>query len=63
MKVKLAGGNVANRVLPIQIHDLNADDRKLVEGELGGYLRGIEFIYKEPGVNRPLAPNDDEKRT
>jgi len=62
LKVKLAGGNVANRVLPIQIHDLNADDRKLVEGELGGYLRGIEFIYKELGVNRPLAPNDDEKK-
>ena len=62
LKVKLPGGNVANRVLPVQIHDLNAEDRKLVEGELGGYLRGIEFIYKEPGVNRPLAPNDDEKR-
>ncbi len=21
---------------------------------LGGVLRGIEFIYKEPGVNKPL---------
>jgi TolB-like protein/Tfp pilus assembly protein PilF len=62
LKVKVTGGNVATRVLPIQIHDLNADDRKLVECELGGYLRGIEFIYKEPGVNRPLAPDDDEKK-
>jgi dienelactone hydrolase len=27
----------------------------------GGFLRGVEFIYKEPGVNRPLKPDDDEK--
>ena len=24
-------------------------------------LRGVEFIYNEPGVNRPLKPDDDEK--
>jgi len=24
-------------------------------------MRGIEFIYKEPGVNKPLKPDDDEK--
>jgi TolB-like protein len=59
LKVKLLGGNVANRVLPIQIHDLNAEDKKIVESELGGYLRGIEFIYKEPGVNRPMMSNED----
>jgi TolB-like protein/Flp pilus assembly protein TadD len=59
-KIKLHGGNVANRILPIQIHDLNAEDRKLVEKELGGNLRGIEFIYKEPGVNRPLMANEDQ---
>ena len=59
LKVKLPGGNVANRVLPVQIHDLNAEDKKLIEGELGGYLRGIDFIYKEPGVNRPLIANED----
>jgi hypothetical protein len=62
LKVKLPGGNIASRVLPIRIHDLNEEDRKIVESELGGYLRGIEFIYKEPGVNRPLSPVDDEKR-
>jgi TolB-like protein len=62
LKVKVPGGNVASRVLPIQIHDLNIDDKKLVESELGGFLRGIEFIYKEPGVNRPLTPDDDEKK-
>jgi TolB-like protein/lipoprotein NlpI len=62
LKVKLPGGNIASRVLPVQIHDLDADDKKLVEGELGGFLRGIEFIYKEPGVNKPLTSDDDEKK-
>jgi TolB-like protein len=55
----LPGGNVASRVLPIQIHELDAGDRKIIESELGGFLRGIEFIYKEPGVNRPLMANED----
>jgi TolB-like protein len=50
LKVKLADGNVANRVLPIQIHDLDMADSKEFESALGGPLRGIEFIYKEPGV-------------
>ena len=58
LKVKLPNGNVANRVLPVRIHDLDNEDIKLCESVLGGVLRGIEFIYKEPGVNRPLTPND-----
>jgi len=62
LKVKLPGGNVANRVLPVQIHDLDSDDRILVETELGGFLRGIEFIYKEPGVDRPLTSKDNEEK-
>jgi TolB-like protein len=62
LKVKLPGGNVTNRVLPVQIHDLDTDDKKLVESELGTHLRGIEFIYKEPGVNKPLTSEDDEKK-
>jgi TolB-like protein len=59
LKVKLAGGNVASRVLPVQIHDLDAEDKLMVENELGGFIRGIEFIYKEPGVNRPLRASED----
>ncbi len=59
LKVKLPGGNVANRVLPIQIHELDRADSKLCELVLGGVLRGIEFIYKEPGVNRPLRSEED----
>jgi tetratricopeptide (TPR) repeat protein len=62
LKVKLPNGNVANRVLPIRIHDLDPDDIKLCESVLGGIFRGIEFIYKEPGVNKPLTADDDEKK-
>jgi TolB-like protein len=61
IKVKLPNGNVANRVLPIRIHDLDIADIKLCDSVLGGVLRGIEFIYKESGFNRPLKPDDDEK--
>jgi TolB-like protein/Flp pilus assembly protein TadD len=62
LKVKLPNGNVANRVLPVRIHDLDNDDIKLCESVLGGVIRGIEFIYKEPGVNKPLTADDDEKK-
>ncbi len=61
LKIKLPNGNVASRVLPVRIHDLDTDDIKECESVHGGVLRGIEFIYKEPGVNRPLKPDDDEK--
>jgi tetratricopeptide (TPR) repeat protein len=59
LKVKLPNGNVASRVLPIQIHEIAAEDKAHIEKELGGILRPIEFIYKEPGVNRPLRGNED----
>jgi tetratricopeptide (TPR) repeat protein len=62
LKVKLPNGNVANRVLPVRIHDLDPEDIKLCESVLGGVLRGVEFIYKEPGVNKPLTSDDDEKK-
>jgi hypothetical protein len=40
----------------------------LIESVLGGVLRGIDFIYKSPGVNRPLRsreenPQDNQNRT
>jgi TolB-like protein/Tfp pilus assembly protein PilF len=59
LKIKLPGGNIASRVLPVQIHDLDAEDKKLVESELGGFLRGVEFIFKSPGVNRPLLVKEE----
>jgi len=59
LKTKLSGGNVANRVLPIRIHDLDSKDVALFESEIGGVMRSIDFIYKETGVNRPLRSADD----
>ena len=56
--IKLTGGNVTSRILSIKIHDLDAEDKATLENEIGGVLRAIEFIYKEPGVNRPLLSND-----
>jgi tetratricopeptide (TPR) repeat protein len=61
LKVKLPNGNVANRILPIRIHDLDAADIKECESVIGGVLRGVEFIYKEAGFNKPLKYDDDEK--
>ena len=59
--IRLANGNVASRILPVKIHNLDSEDITLLENELGGVLRSIEFIYTEAGVNRPLRPNDDSK--
>lgn len=58
-EIKLKNGNVASRILPIKIHDIDEDDKQLLESELGSVLRGVEFIYKSAGVNRPLKPHDD----
>ncbi len=57
--IKLTNGNVASRILPVKIHDLDAEDKVLLENELGGTLRCVEFIYKAPGVNRPITLNDN----
>jgi len=58
--VKLLNGNVASRILPIRIHELERDDVKLFENVLSGVLRSIDFIYQAQGVNRPLGPKDDD---
>ncbi len=59
--VKLRSGNITSRILPVLIHELDAEDKAIIEGELGSQLRAIEFIYKEPGVNRSLKSDDDKK--
>jgi len=59
-KVKLPNGNVANRVLPIRIHDLDISDTKLFESLVGGVIRSVDFVYKETGVNRQLRAKDDD---
>jgi len=57
--IRLASGNVTSRILPVKIHDLDPEDKALLENELGGVLRCIEFIYKTAGVNRPLRAHED----
>jgi TolB-like protein len=57
--IRLPGGNVTSRILPVKIHDLEPEDKMLLENEIGGVLRCIEFIYKSAGVNRPLRANED----
>jgi hypothetical protein len=60
LRVKLAGGNVASRLLPVRINDLDKDDIRLCESVVGGTLRGIDFIYRSPGVNRPLRSKEEK---
>jgi dienelactone hydrolase len=60
LQVKVPGGNFANRVLPVRIHDLDSSDVKFFESTIGGILRPIDFIYKEAGVNRQLRAKDDD---
>ena len=60
-EVKLSNGNVASRVLPVRIHDINAQDKALIENELGP-LRSMDFIVNSAGINRPLTSKDDEVR-
>jgi TolB-like protein/Flp pilus assembly protein TadD len=60
LKIKLHGGNVANRVLPVRIHDLDITDTRLFESVVGGVMRSIDFVYKETGVNRQLRAKDDD---
>jgi TolB-like protein/tetratricopeptide (TPR) repeat protein len=57
-EVKLASGNYASRILPVKIHDIDAEDKNYLEKVLGGVLRPVEFIYRSAGVNRPLKPDD-----
>ncbi|MEM6524778.1 MAG: hypothetical protein AAF693_13330, partial [Bacteroidota bacterium] len=60
MNVTLANGNVASRILPVKIHEIDHADIRLLEKELSGALRSIDFVYTESGVNRPLRPVDDD---
>ncbi len=59
--VRVAGGNIAGRVLPIRIHDLDPEDIAIFEKETEEVMRPVDFIYRLPGVNRPLRAKDDEQ--
>ena len=58
--VKLHNGNVTSRVLPICIHDLEQADLRMIESQLDGKLRAINFVFKAPGVNRPLLAREED---
>ncbi len=58
--VRTISGNVISRVLPIKIHEIETADLRLLEHELGGIMRSIDFIYQDAGVNRPLRSKDDD---
>src|SRR5665811_170326 len=36
--IKLSNGNVASRILPVKIHELDVEDKALLENELDGVL-------------------------
>ena len=59
LKIKLKNGNITSRILPIRIHELDVQDGLLLEKELNGPIRSIDFIFKAPGVNRPLMDSED----
>jgi TolB-like protein len=58
--VQLSNGNVTSRILPVKIHSLDTNDQSTIENEIGSPLRSIDFIYTEPGVNRPLKLSDNK---
>lgn len=58
--IRLLNGNSASRILPVKIHDIEVEDVRLLENELSGVMRSIDFIYRESGVNRSLRPVDDD---
>lgn len=59
--VRLANGNIAERILPIRIHDLDEEDLNLYQETTKEVLRAVDFIYRLPGVNRQLRAKDDEQ--
>lgn len=61
--IRLRSGNVASRILPITIHDLDHEDKGLIEQELHSKLRAVDFIFQSPGVNRPLRKDDKREES
>jgi TolB-like protein/Tfp pilus assembly protein PilF/HD superfamily phosphodiesterase len=61
--IKLRGGNVASRILPVMIHDLDPEDRNLIEDEIKSKIRAVDFIFRSPGVNRPLRKDDKREES
>ncbi len=56
--IRLSNGNVASRILPVTIHEINTEDINRIEAELQANFRYIDFNYRAPGVNRALRQDD-----
>ena len=41
--IRLPSGNVASRILPVKINELDLEDKTLLENHLGGVLRGTDL--------------------
>ena len=63
LKVKLQKGNVASRILPVRIHELDNSDKQQIETELGTVLRPVDFIYRSAGVVRPLLAGEIDPKS
>ena len=62
LKVKLPNGNVASRVLPVRIHDLDNADIKVCESVLGrSTYVALNLFIKNQELTDLLTPDDDEK--
>ena len=61
LDIKLANGNVAKRILPIRIHEIDEADKSLFGNAIAGVMRSIDFIYRSSGVNRSLGPHDSRE--
>jgi len=61
LDIELESGTIISRILPVKIHNVEKKDIQLLEKELGGSMRSVDFIYDSlEGVNRPLHARDDE---
>jgi TolB-like protein len=59
LDIRVNNGNVAKRILPIKIHEIDQADKELYEKEVGGVMRSVDFIYKSAGVNRSLRSAEE----
>lgn len=61
LNLTLPVGEVVSRILPIKISKITDNIQTLLEKELEGNLRSLDFIFDGiEGVTRPLRANDDE---
>ena len=58
-EIVLNNRNVSSRILPVKIHEISPEDQSLIDQETGVIIRAVDFIYREPGVNRPLKQADN----